>query len=157
MEAYMNRLFSASIWMLLGLACNPFPATCAEKSTLNTTRQNMPTATSDKAPAKPAISEITLLRSQMALLRQDLEKEKVAREKMQTEMQNKINFLVGLLNLTSQKVTKLESHTHEYSGAPFGFITKANFGNIPADALIPFVAQEKVGKGVKPKTGPPLQ
>jgi len=41
--------------------------------------------------------------------------------------------------------------------APFGFISKAGFGNIPADALIPYVAQEKVGTGEKPKTGPPVQ
>lgn len=100
---------------------------------------------------------MALLRRQVDLLRQDLEKEKAAREKLHTEMQNKIDFLVGLLNLNSQKMTKLESHTHEYSGAPFGFIVKRGFGNIPDDALIPYVSPEKTGKGVKPKTGPPIQ
>ncbi len=156
-EDLLKNIATILILLLACLAFSPSPAPGAERGGIKTNSQSASTMTLSSTPVKPAISEMSLLRSQLALLRQDLEKEKAAREKLQTEMQNKIDLLVGLLNLTSQKVTKLQSHTHEYSGAPFGFITKAGFGNIPADALIPYVAQEKVGKGVTLKTGPPIQ
>ncbi|MGA7827009.1 MAG: hypothetical protein WCA04_05090 [Geobacteraceae bacterium] len=152
----MNRLVTA-IFIIIYLTIYVSPAHCAERSTLRATRQTLPAMEQEKTTTKPAISELSLLRNQVSSLRQDLEKEKAAREKLQTEMQNKIEFLVGLLNLTSQKVTNLENHTHEYSSAPFGYITKKGFGNIPDDALIPYVRQENVGKGVRPTTGPPLK
>jgi hypothetical protein len=157
LEVLVNRLFAAVIFIVICLAGYVLPVQSAERNALSVTRQSTPAKLQDNALTKPEISEISLLRSQITLLRQDLDKEKSAREKQQIEMQNKIDFLVGLLNLSSQKITKLENHIHEYSGAPFGYIVKKGFSNIPNDALIPFVSQENAGKGIKPKTGPPIK